>query len=125
MKYVFFLIVTVMSLSASSRDLVSDGGFVYPVFSGTVTATGFEQLCPRGNQMQTANVKFIAVTSENGVVMKYKGFDRIFVVVGEPVSETSIIGHVISTRTVRTGINLEVRSLTGDILATPSACSQK
>lgn len=127
MKYsvVVFIVSLMMPFSAVSNSLVTDSGTVVPFYSGIVSAIGFEPICARGSLDQTAQVKFIAIESENGIRIKYKGLDMIFVEVGAQVDVRTSIGHIVSTEKVKPTLHLEAQHIDGTVIWVPSFCSPR
>lgn len=125
MKPFIVVALIIFSIQAHSGPLVTDSGTVYPFFAGTVSGTGFEPICSDGNLEQTAQVKFIAIESDNGVRIKYKGLDRVFVEVGTQVDPTTALGHIISTSRVKPPPHLEVQLVDGTPISMPTFCSLK
>lgn len=113
------------SMSAYSFGLVADTGTVYPLFAGTVSNTGIEPICPTGSAEQTAYAKYVSVESENGVRIKYKGLDMIFVEIGTRVDTSISIGHIISTPQIKPPLYLEMQHTDGHFISVPSLCSKK
>ncbi len=125
MKPFIALVLIVFSIQAHSRELVTDSGTVYPYFAGTVSAIGFEPICSAGNLEQTAQVNFISIESDNGVRIKYKGVDMIFVEVGTRVDITNSIGHIISTSRAKPPLHLEMQRADGTLISIPTSCSPR
>lgn len=102
----------------------SGDGLVRSPVRGIVLATGFAQICKAGSASQTATVKYITIEGENGFKFRILGVDQIYSELGAHVSTADVIGSELVRSGAATRVQLEIRDISGQVISTPSICSQ-
>lgn len=102
----------------------SGDGLVRSPVRGIVLATGFAQICKAGSAAQTPTVKYITIEGENGFKFRILGVDKIYAELGAHVSTSDVIASELVKSAEAARVQLEVRDVSGQVISTPSICSQ-